>query len=197
MRRCCGHWSGCACRPAAPTNAPSPPSAACARRMARRRCRCRTFKRIIREQFFMLLVDEAQALATLPQLAAGRSREACGSLRADPLRGGGDGRHPRTRGGAAGGCRAHLPRRARSGRRRQQGAPAPPVRIGHRVNGHAGAGRSRRTAAWRGPFLQAAWPPSATTRTDGGNRPHLRPLSRRQVSHRRAPLCRQRAPARH
>jgi hypothetical protein len=27
-----------------------------------------TFKQIIRQQFFMLLVDEAQALATLPQL---------------------------------------------------------------------------------------------------------------------------------
>ena len=51
---------------------------------------------MVREQFFMLIVDEAQALATLPHLLPADPRKACGSLRADPLRGGGDGRRSRS-----------------------------------------------------------------------------------------------------
>ena len=80
------------------------------------------FKRIIREQFFMLIVDEAQALATLPHLLPAdpaKRAEAFALIRSVVEATGDD---PGARGGAAGGGRAHLPRRARSGRRRQQGA---------------------------------------------------------------------------
>ena len=77
MRRCCGHWSGCACRAAAPTNAPSPPSADCVVGSGPKTLPLQEFKRIIHEQFLVVIVDEAQALATLPHLLpADRAKQA-------------------------------------------------------------------------------------------------------------------------